>query len=159
MPPRSHPSATPLPPLSPSSSRPLLRCLVRILRHLSSGLKSRRARQGGTSLTFIIYDRYFSRPPRIHLPAIKWPLGPATIQLTLRKITTEALLLFVLLSIASTHGLSASIWVTISKERRFFRFSLFFFGNLVTDVISRYRWIGRRVIPEKNVTKNRGKVE
>lgn len=35
--------------------------LVRILRHLSSGLKSRRARQRGTSLTFIIYDRYFSQ--------------------------------------------------------------------------------------------------
>lgn len=34
---------------------------VRILRHLSSGLKSRRARQRGTSLTFIIYDRYFSQ--------------------------------------------------------------------------------------------------
>lgn len=42
--------------------------LVRILRHLSSGLKSRRARQRGTSLTFIIYDRYFSQAQarRVH---------------------------------------------------------------------------------------------
>jgi len=38
-----------------------------ILRHLSSGLKSRRARQRGTSLTFIIYDRYFSQA-RAHTP-------------------------------------------------------------------------------------------
>lgn len=66
-----HLVAHPLPAPPPT----LLRCLVRILRHLSSGLKSRRARQGGTSLTFIIYDRYFSRPTRVARTGHKVALG------------------------------------------------------------------------------------